>query len=101
VELAVDAGEGAVGAEGHGGDAHFVGFLKQGEGLDGVGFAGPPFGEFAGGDQIIDVWQDVLEALVDGVHIDGDGDVVAAGDAGGVGDGGGVVAVDVEEFRRR
>ena len=97
VELAVLAGEGAVGSQGHGGDADAVLFLDGFEGFEGIGFAGPGGGKFAGGDEVIDVGEDAVEALIDGIDVDGDGDAVAAGDFGGAGDGGGIVAVDVED----
>src|ERR1019366_4680138 len=58
---------------------------------------GPGGGKLAGGHQVIDIGEDAVEALIDGIDIDGDGDAVAAGDFGGAGDGGGIVAVDVEQ----
>src|ERR1019366_3917577 len=67
------------------------------EGFEGIGLAGPGGGEFAGRDQVIDIGEHAVEALINGIDIDGHGDAVAAGDLGGAGDGGGIVAVDVKQ----
>src|ERR1019366_2293787 len=85
------------GAQGHGGNAHTVLLLDDLEGLEGIGLAGPGGGKLAGRDQVIDIGEDAVEALIDGVDVDGHGDAVTAGDVGGAGDGGGIVAVDVEQ----
>src|ERR1019366_10233919 len=78
-------------------DAHAV-LVRDGfERLEGIGLASPRGGKFAGRDQVIDIWEDAVEALIDGVDVEGHGDAVAAGDVGGAGDGGGIVAVDVKQ----
>jgi len=97
VEAAVFPRKGAVAAESHGGDPHSVLALDGFEGEEGIGLASPRRGEFAGCDEVIDVGEDAVEAWVDGIDVDGDGNAVAAGDFRGMGDGRGIVAVDVEQ----
>src|SRR5207237_9641540 len=52
--------------------------------------------EFGAGDEVVDVGQHFIEAVINGVDVDRDGDAVLARDGGGVGDGSGVMAIDVE-----
>jgi len=55
-------------------------------------------GELGTRNQIIDVRQHIIEAVVDGVDIHGDGDVMLARDFRGTRDGGRIVPVDVEQL---
>ena len=66
------------------------------EGFFEVGLVGEAGGEVAADDEVVDVFEEGVDAGVELVEVGDDGDSGFAGPAGGEGGGGGVVAVDVE-----
>ena len=79
--------ERAVGAERHGGDAHLVFALDHFQGAERIALIGPLHGELGTGDEVIDMRQHAVEAVIDGVDIHGNGNSGGARDAGGMLDG--------------
>ena len=86
-------------AERHRGDAHFVLLLDHFERAERIALIGPLHGKLGAGDQVVDVRQHAVEAVIDGVHVHGDGHSGGAGDCGGVLHGGRIVPVDVQQAR--
>jgi hypothetical protein len=96
VEMLAVPGEDALGAEGGGGETAAVAALHELEGAFEAGLVHQARGEVAADDEIVDVFEEVVDAGVGLVEIGDDGDGGGAGPAGGLDGGGGVVAVDME-----
>ena len=85
--------------ERHSGQFHAEPGVKGFERVEGIFKASPVAGEFGAGDEVIDMRQDMLEAGVDGIDINGYRNTVRAGDLSGAGHGRSIVAVYVKQAR--
>ncbi len=88
--------EDAVVAEGGGGEAASELALHAGECIGEVGLAGDAAGDIAADDEVVDFFEELLDAGIELVEVGNDGDAGFAGPGGG-GDGGfSIVAVEVD-----
>ena len=96
VEVVAVPGEDAVSAEGGGGEAAAVAAMHLLNCGGEIGLEHEAAGEVAADDEVIDVFEEEVDAGIDLVEVGDDGDSGGAGPACGEGGGGGVVAVHVE-----
>ena len=84
-------------AERHAPHPHPILFLDGLERLERIAFVGPLDGKLRAGNQVVDVGEHLIEAVIDGIDVDGDRDPSLRAMRGGRCDGGRVVAVDVKQ----
>ena len=86
-------------AKSHGGYPHPVLLLYNFQGAERVFDICPSRGEFGARDQVIDVWKYAIEALIDRVDVNADGDRMSISDTSGTTDRRRVVSIDMEHAR--